>query len=136
MNDEHGENMNTVDKNKPSNIEKHDLRARTKAFALRIVRLYVSLPKLTEAQVLGKQARRSGTSVGAHYREATRARSLSEFISKIEGELQELEETVYWLELLIDAGIVKEPKLHDLLHEVGELIAILVSSVKTAKRRR
>jgi four helix bundle protein len=114
--------------------KKRDLRARTKAFALRIVRLYSSLPESTEAQVLGKQVLRSGTSVGAHYREATRARSQAEFVSKIEGGLQELEETVYWLELLIEAGIVKESNLQDLLHEATELISILVSSVKTAKR--
>ena len=68
-----------------------DLQARTKSFALRVVRLYCSLPKTTEAQVLGKQALRSGTSVGAHYREAMRARSVAEFISKVEGGLQELE---------------------------------------------
>jgi four helix bundle protein len=81
-------------------LDARDLRARTKAFALRIIRLYSSLPKITEAQVLGKQLLRSGTSVGAHYREATRARSPAEFISKIEVGLQELEETVYWLESL------------------------------------
>ena len=75
--------------------DKYDLRARTKAFALRVIRLYVALPKTTEAQVIGKQVLRSGTSVGALYREAKRARSTSEFVSKIEGGLQELEETVY-----------------------------------------
>ena len=72
-----------------------DLKARTKQFALRIVRLYSRLPKTTEAQVLGKQLLRSGTSVGAHYREASRARSNPEFVSKVECGLQELEETVY-----------------------------------------
>ncbi|MBI4469413.1 MAG: four helix bundle protein [Acidobacteria bacterium] len=115
---------------------KRDLRGRTKAFALRIVRLYVSLPKSTEAQILGRQMLRSGTSVGAHYREATRARSSAEFISKIEGGLQELEETVYWLELLIEARIVKESRLRDLLQEANELTSILVSSAKTAKKRK
>ncbi len=91
MNDEQGM-MN--EKQKP------DLRVRTKAFALRVIRLYCSLPKVTEAQVLGKQVLRSGTSVGAQYREAVRARSRAEFVSKIETALQELEETViglsYW----------------------------------------
>ena len=110
-----------------------DLKKRTKAFALRIIRLYVSLPKTTEAQILGKQVIRSGTSVGAHYHEAKRARSTAEFISKIEGGLQELEETVYWLELLIEAKIVKSENLQNLLSEAEELTAILVSSVKTAK---
>ena len=113
-----------------------DLRARTKAFALRIIRLYSSLPKTTEAQVLGKQLLRSGTSVGAHYREATRSRSPAEFISKIEVGLQELEETVYWLELLIDASLVNESKLCELLREAEELTAIFVSSAKTAKKSK
>jgi four helix bundle protein len=114
--------------------KKRDLRTRTKAFALRIIRLYASLHKTTEAQVLGRQMLRSGTSVGAHYREATRARSSAEFVSKIEGGLQELEETVYWLELLIEASIVKESQLRDLLQEANELTSIFVSSVKTAKK--
>jgi four helix bundle protein len=87
--------------------QKPDLRLRTKAFALRIIRLYGSLPKIIEAQVLGKQLLRSGTSVGAQYREAVRARSRAEFVSKIEAALQELEETLYWIELLADARIVR-----------------------------
>lgn len=112
-----------------------DLRVRTKAFALRIVRLYVALPKSMEAQVIGKQVLRSGTSVGAHYREATRARSTAEFVSKIEGGLQELEETIYWLELLADAEIVSAARMSELSREADELIAIFVSSVKTVKER-
>jgi len=116
-------------------LDARDLRIRTKTFALRIIRLY-SLPKTTEAQVLGKQVLRSGTSVGAHYREATRARSPAEFVSKIEGGLQELEETVYWLELLIDASLVNESRLCELLREAEELLAIFVSSAKTAKKSR
>jgi four helix bundle protein len=114
---------------------KEDLRARTKEFALRVIRLYCSLPKTTEAQVLGKQLLRSGTSVGAHYREAVRARSVAEFISKIEGGLQELEETSYWLELIGDASIVPKTRLVGLCGEAEELMAILVSSVRTAKQR-
>jgi len=116
--------------------EQYDLRARTKVFALRILRLYSSLPKKPEAQILGTQVLRSGTSVGAHYREATRARSTAEFVSKIECGLQELEETLYWFELLVDGGIVPETKLVDLRNEANELIAILASSVKTAKRQK
>jgi len=118
-----------------SGEEKWDLRARTKKFALRIIRLYASLPKTTEAQVIGRQVLKSGTSVGAHYREATRARSPAEFVSKIEGGLQELEETAYWLELLIESGIVPEARLTDLCNETEELTAIFVSSAKTAKKR-
>jgi four helix bundle protein len=111
-----------------------DLRMRTKAFALRIVHLYVALPKTTEAQVLGKQVLRSGTAVGAHYREARRGRSTAEFVSKIELAIQELDETIYWLELLGDAGIVSATRLVELHKEAEELLAILVASVRTAKK--
>ena len=126
MNDERG--MMNEDGNR-------DLRLRTREFALRIIRLYSSLPKTTESQVIGKQFLRSGTSVGAHYMEATRARSVAEFVSKIEGGLQELEETIYWLQLLIDSGIQTKKRLEPLCEEANELVAILVSSVRTAKKR-
>ena len=116
--------------------KKHDLRIRTRSFALRIVRLYTSLPKTAEAQILGKQLLRSGTSVGAHYHEATRSRSNAEFISKIEAGMQELEETIYWLNLLIDSGIVKKAQVSELCDEADELMAIFVASVKTVKNRR
>jgi four helix bundle protein len=113
-----------------------DLKRRTKAFALRIIRLYGTLPKSSvEAQVIGKQLLRSGTSVGAHYREASRACSPREFVSKLEGGLQELEETVYWLELLVEAGIVSTAKMAEILPEANELLAILTASAKTAKSR-
>lgn len=111
-----------------------DLKARTKQFALRVIRLYTSLPKTTEAQVLGKQVLRSATSVGAQYREAQRAKSNADFISKVEGSLQELEETAYWLELLVEAGIVPEARLAPLLQETDELLAILVSIVTKVKK--
>ena len=112
------------------------LADRTKKFALRIIRLYVSLPKTTEAQVLGKQVLRSGTSVGAHYREAYRARSSSEFVSKLEGGMQELEETVYWLELLSEAAIVPAEKLKPLQEEANTLMSILVTCAKNAKSKK
>ncbi|MDP7286427.1 MAG: four helix bundle protein, partial [Phycisphaerae bacterium] len=108
---------------------------RTKQFALRIIRLYSALPKTTEAQVLGKQILRSGTSVGAQLREAKRSRSDAEMISKTESALQELEETDYWLELLGDTEIIKSELLLDLRTEVNELVSILVTSVKTLKSR-
>lgn len=114
----------------------NDLKDRTKKFALRIIKLYTSLPKNIESQVMGKQILRSGTSVGAQYSESIRARSTAEFISKIESALQELEETTYWMELLVESEIVKAEKLKDLQAEAEELIAILVSSVKTAKRNK
>jgi four helix bundle protein len=83
-----------------------DLRTRIKSFALRIIKLYSSLPKTTEAQVIGKQILRSGTSVGANYREGYRSRSDAEFISILGICLKELEETTYWLELLNESNIV------------------------------
>jgi len=113
-----------------------DLRDRTKKFALRIIRLYSSLPVTTEAQVIGKQLLRSGTSVGAHYREATRARSPAEYVSKIRGGLQELEESIYWIELLIDSQISSREKLDNLLKESEELVSILVTCVKKAKEKK
>ncbi len=121
---------------KDEQIAPQNLKQRTKQFALRVIRLYSALPKSTESQVLGKQLLRSGTSVGAHYREAVRSRSDAEFISKIEGGLQELEETGYWIELLIESGILKETLLSDLLAEVNELTAILVTCAKNAKTRK
>jgi four helix bundle protein len=116
--------------------ENRDLRERTKAFALRIVRMYASLPKAPEAQVLGRQLLRSGTSVGAHYREACRSRSTAEFVSKIEGGQQELEETSYWLELPVDSGIVPAKRLAALQPDARELAATFASSAITAKKRR
>ena len=113
-----------------------DLRKRTKDFALRVIRLYSSLPSSTVAQVIGKQVLRSGTSVGAHYREAYRSRSDAEFISKIEVALQELEETIYWFELLVESNLVSGKRLANLLKEASELIAIFITSVKKVKKKR
>jgi len=115
---------------------KKDLRERTKAFALRILKLCASLPKSKEAELIRWQLLKSGTSVGAHYREATRARSTAEFVSKMEGGLQELEESIYWLELLVDGKIMPISLLQGLMNEANEVVAIFVSSVKTAKKRK
>ncbi len=113
-----------------------DLGARTKAFALRIIRLYASLPKSPEAQVIGRQVLKSGTSPGAHYREARRARSTAEFVSKMEGGLQELDETCYWLELLVESGIMPQKRLADLHGEGEELIAIFTTCAMNAKKSK
>jgi len=115
---------------------RQDLRKRTKEFALRIIKLYAALPKSTESQVLGKQILRSGTSVGAHYREACRAKSNADFISKIEGGLQELDETLYWIELLAEADIISPTRLEPLAQEANELIAMFVSMAKGVKQKR
>ena len=113
--------------------EEKDLKDRTKQFALRIIRLFGSLPKTTESQVLGKQVLRSGTSVGANYREAHRGRSKAEFIAKCGDSLRELEETAYWLELLVDAEIVAAAKRQPLRNECNELTAIFVTIIKKAR---
>ncbi len=98
--------------------------------------MYCKLPKNdTVAQVLGKQALRSGTSVGANYREASRGRSKAEFISKIGDSLKEIEETEYWLELLVDSGRVSARKMWALLDEARQLNAIFTTIDKNAKGR-
>lgn len=112
-----------------------DLRTRTSDFALRIVRLYVSLPKTTEAQVLGKQVLRSGTSIGAHYREGHRAKSDPDIVNKFESALQELDETDFWLDLLVKAEIIKAQKVESLIKETNELIAIFTTIVTKIKKR-
>jgi four helix bundle protein len=112
-----------------------ELAKRTKAYALRIIRLYGALPKSLEAQVLGRQLLRSGTSVGSQYREGCRSRSVAEFVSKLSGALQELDETMYWLELLQDAEIVRASRLTNLMEESNPISAMLVASINTAKRR-
>jgi four helix bundle protein len=111
----------------------NDLRQRTQEFGLRVVRMFSRLPKTTEAQVFGKQVLRSGTSVGANYREAYRARSKSEFIAKCGGSLRELEETAYWLELLVEGKIVPAGTPVDLRREYDELIAIFVTILRRSK---
>jgi four helix bundle protein len=112
-----------------------DLRERTKSFALRVVRMFSALPKTTEAQVLGKQLLRSGTSIGANYCEAYRGRSKAEFIAKCGDCLREIEETAYWLELLVDTQIVPSEKLQPLREECDELTAIFVTILKRSKQQ-
>ena len=112
-----------------------DLRRRLKQFALRIIKLHSALPKRGAAQVLGNQVLKSGTSPGAHYREAQRAKSDADFISKIEGALQELDETQYWLELIGEGKILAVRRLEPLHQEAEELIAILVTIVNRVKAK-
>jgi four helix bundle protein len=112
-----------------------DLPQRTKQFALMIIRLYGSLPKKTEAQVLGTQLLRSGTGAGANYREAHRARSKAEFISKCGDVLRELEESSYWMELLAEGNIVPSEPVLPVAQECNELTAIFITIINRAKRR-
>jgi four helix bundle protein len=110
-----------------------ELCDRTKAFALRIIRLSSALPRGREATTMGRQVLRAGTSVGSHCREAYRSRTKPELISKLETALQELDETTYWLELLAESKIVSARRLAPLRKEADELMRILVACVKTIK---
>ncbi len=114
---------------------KEDLRKRTKEFALEIISLCLGLPKHPQVQIVGNQLLRSGTSVGANYREGYRARSAQEFISKLGVCLQELEETIYWIELLEEGRLVPSEQLSKVKKETDELTAIFVSSIKTMKSK-
>src|SRR6185436_19335502 len=110
-----------------------DLKPRTKEFARRVIRVFAALSKDTAAQILGKQLLRAGTSVGANYREANRARTKAEFISKIGDCLKEADESSYWMELLLDEGFLPPVKLQPLLDEANELVAIFVTISKRAR---
>jgi four helix bundle protein len=111
-----------------------ELRDRTKKFALRIIRLFRSLPYRTDTQVLGKQLLRCGTSVAANYRALCRARSKAEFVARVGVVAEEADEAVLWLELLTESGILKSEMTEDLLKEAKELAAILTASQQTAKK--
>lgn len=117
------------------NTMHEQLRQRTKQFAIRIVRPFRSLPKTDEAGIIGKQALRAGTSVAANYRAVGRARSKAEFVAKMGVVVEEADETVFWLELLVDTGIVRKEQVGELLAEANELLAISAASHGTAKAR-
>lgn len=111
------------------------LRDRTKAFAIRIVRLFRQLPKTDEARIIGKQLVRSGTSVAANYRAVCRARSPAEFLAKIGVVVEEADETVFWLEFLVETGLLDSKRLQPLLDEANEILAIVAASQRTARAR-
>jgi four helix bundle protein len=110
-----------------------EFKRRTRAFALRVIRLADSLPRTRAAEVLGRQLLRSGASVGANYRAACRARSNADFIAKMSIVEEETDETIYWMQLLIDAELVKAEAMGPLLQEADELLAMTVASVNTAR---
>jgi four helix bundle protein len=112
------------------------LRDRTKTFALRVIRVYSALPNQALAQVIGRQRLRSGTSVAANFREASRARSDAEFAAKLGIVEQELDETLLWFELLVESKIIGEAKLKPLRQEADELLKIVVSTIKKTRGRR
>ena len=110
------------------------LKNRTKQFALRIIRAIRSLPPGAEGRIIGHQLLRSGMSVAANYRAVCRARSRAEFLAKLSIVIEETDESSFWLELLVDAGLISESKLKDLKSEANELIAIFNASRTTAKK--
>jgi len=110
------------------------LKGRTKKFALRIIKLIRSLPSGSEGRIIGHQLLRSGTSVAANYRAVCRARSRPEFLAKLAIVIEETDESAFWLELLVDAGLIPERKMNDLKSEANQLIAIFNASRTTAKK--
>jgi len=116
-------------------MEETYLKERTKSFALNVIKLVESLPKGRTADVIGRQLLDAGTSVGANYRAACRARSPADFISKMGIVEEEADETIYWMELLIEATLVQENDISHLLREANQILAMTVSSIKTARRK-
>ena len=117
-------------------MTQEEMKLRTKKFALRVIKLIESLPNTKTANVIGHQLLRSGTSVGANYRASCRAKSTADFISKLSIVEEEADESIYWMELLIEANIVKKNLLSNLLDEADQILSIIVSSIKTSKEKR
>ena len=117
-------------------MNRDELKDRTKKFALRIIKLVDALPNNPAGRVIGNQLLRAGTSVGANYRAACRAKSKSDFIYKINIVEEEVDESAFWLELIIESGLMPKSKIQSLLNEANELTAIFVSTIKTAKAKR
>ncbi len=115
---------------------KYDLKERTRAYALRIIKLVESLPPGKTGEVIGKQLLRCGTSVGANYRASCRARSQADFIAKMGIVLEEADESIYWMELLVESGLIRQELMTGLISEANEIVAITVTSIKTAKQNK
>ena len=117
-------------------MDKERFKARTKEFALRVIRLVDALPKDKKtAEVIGKQLLRSGTSVGANYRAACRAKSTAELITKLNIALEEADESLYWMELIVEAELIADNKLNSLMQEANEIVSMLVASLKTLRSK-
>ncbi len=112
-----------------------EMKLRTKQFALRVMKLVGALPNTQEGRTIGNQLIRSGTSVGANYRAACRARSTADFISKLGIVEEEADESGYWMELIVEGDLMAESRVISLLGEASELVAIIVASRKSAARR-
>jgi four helix bundle protein len=119
---------------KHTTVSRKDLPARTRAYAVRIIRLYQAIPKSGEGLIMGRQILRSGTSVGAHVAESCHPKSRADFTSKIDGAMQELEETLYWMAILEDSGVLKPARLRLLKDESHQLMAIFVTMAKKTRR--
>lgn len=117
-------------------MKEDELRQRTRAFALRIIKLSEALPDNPIGRVIRNQLLRCGTSVGANYRAAKRARSTADFISKMGIVEEEADESMYWIELIVEAGLVKEELLSELYREADEILSMVVASIKTARKRK
>jgi len=117
-------------------MKKEDFLKRTRTFGLRVIHLVESLPRNQTAQILGRQLLRAGTSVGANYRAAVRAKSRADFISKMGTVEEECDGAIYWVEMLVDAGSLKSALVADLLDEGNQILAIVVASIRTARRRK
>ena len=117
-------------------MTREEMKARTKAYANRVVKVCASLPAHWIAQTLGKQLLRSGTSVGANYRAVCRAKSNADFLNKLRVVEEECDESLFWMELLVDNRLVKGTRLRDLMKEGDEILAIIVASAKTARTFR
>jgi four helix bundle protein len=131
--------MRTNESNKDRferNLNQNYLKERTKRFALEIIKLVEKLPKGRTADILGRQLLAAGTSVGANYRAACRARSSPDFISKMGIVEEEADESIYWMELLIDGGLIRKDDISHLLNEANQILAMTVSSIKTARRKK
>jgi len=116
-------------------MDREQFQARTKGLAIRIIKLVEALPNNSTGWVIGRQLLRSGTSVGANYRAACRARSIADMIAKLKIVEEEADETLYWLELLVEAQIMREERLRPLMVETDEIVAMTVASIKTLRRR-
>jgi four helix bundle protein len=117
-------------------MDKEEMKKRTKVFALRVIRLAGALPDAGVGRVIRNQLLRCGTSVGANYRAAQRAKSVADFINKMGTVEEEADETMYWMELILESGLMPESQVTDLYKEADEILAIIVSSIKTARRRK
>lgn len=116
-------------------MNRDDFKKRTRQFALRVIRLVESLPYDRTSRILGDQLLRAGTSVGANYRASIRAKSRADFVSKMGTVEEECDESLYWMELLIEADKVPEKRLAALMQEWSEIVAIVVASIRTARNR-